>query len=51
MECDGVNGDCTCKEGFTGTKCHECKPSISGDKCDKCAPTFYDYPSCKGISN
>ena len=49
MECDGVNGNCICKEGFTGTKCNECKPKITGDKCDTCESTFFDYPSCKGM--
>ena len=49
MECDGVNGNCICKEGFTGTKCNECKPRITGDKCDTCESTFFNYPSCKGM--
>ena len=51
LECDDVNGDCMCKEGFTGSKCDECKPNITGDKCDICDETFYNYPSCQGLSN
>ena len=49
LECDDVNGDCTCKEGFTGSKCDECKPNFTGDKCDTCDETFFNYPSCQGL--
>ena len=37
MQCN-TNGDCTCKNGFTGSKCDECKPN------------YFDYPSCQGLS-
>ena len=35
MQCD-TNGDCTCKNGFTGSKCDECKYGFGGDKCLPC---------------
>ena len=46
MECDS-SGNCSCREGFAGTKCDECLPNVIGDKCDKCQPSFFDYPSCE----
>ena len=39
-----------CNQGFTGSKCDECKPNITGDKCDTCDETFFNYPSCQGLS-
>ena len=36
--------------GFTGSKCDECKPNITGEKCNTCEATFYNYPSCQGLS-
>ena len=50
LQCND-NGDCTCKQEFTGTKCNECKPNFTGIKCQSCKAGFYDYPSCKGLSN
>ena len=49
LECDS-NGDCTCKGGFTGSKCDECKPNVIGDTCDECRPNYYNYPLCQGMS-
>ena len=49
MKCDGVNGDCTCKEEFTGTKCDICKPNITGDKCDQCTDEHYNFPTCSSM--
>ena len=46
LECDS-NGECSCREGYTGIKCHECLPNVVGDYCDKCQQKFFDYPSCK----
>ena len=52
LECGKLNGDCSCKEGFTGLKCDECKPNVIGDKCDACQESFFNYPSCQlGLSN
>ena len=48
LECGNSNGVCTCKDGFTGIKCHECSlPKVAGDKCDTCQPSFFDFPSCQ----
>ena len=47
MSCDD-KGDCTCKSGFTGSKCNECIPGLDGDNCDKCAVGSYSYPDCQG---
>ena len=49
LECGNINGNCSCKEGFTGLKCDECKPNIIGDKCESCKETFFNYPSCQGL--
>ena len=35
MQCN-TNGDCTCKNGFTGSKCDECEYGFGGDKCLPC---------------
>ena len=51
LECGKINGNCSCKEGFTGLKCNECIPNVIGDKCDTCQGTFFNYPSCQGLSN
>ena len=51
LECEKIYGDCSCKEGFAGLKCDECKPNVVGDKCDTCQGTFFNYPSCQGLSN
>ena len=51
MECGIINGDCSCKEGFTGLKCNECIPNVIGDKCDSCQGTFFNYPSCQGLND
>ena len=51
LECGKNNGVCSCKEGFTGLKCNECIPNVIGDKCDTCQGTFFNYPSCQGLSN
>ena len=50
LECGKINGNCSCKEGFTGLKCDECLPHVIGDKCDACQPSFFNYPSCQGLS-
>ena len=50
MSCDD-KGDCTCKSGFTGSKCDECIPGLGGDNCDKCAVGSYSYPDCQGSGN
>ena len=50
LKCD-ADGNCTCKDGFTGSKCDKCKPNIIGDTCDACQPNFYNYPSCQGMYN
>ena len=47
FQCD-ANGDCSCKEGYAGSKCNECLPNVIGDKCDTCKPNFFNYPSCQG---
>ena len=47
LECD-ANGDCTCKQGFIGSKCDECQADIIGEKCDACKPNFFNYPFCQG---
>ena len=59
LECD-ANGNCACKDGFsgkkcnackggfTGSKCDECKPNVIGDKCDACEPHYFNYPTCQG---
>ena len=49
MQCN-TNGDCTCKNGFTGSKCDECKLNVIGAKCDACQQNYFDYPSCQGLS-
>ena len=49
LECN-AKGICTCKVGFTGSKCDECKPNIIGDTCKKCRPNYFNYPLCQGIS-
>ena len=36
LECGIINGNCSCKDGFTGLKCDECIPNVIGDKCDSC---------------
>ena len=50
LECGKINGNCSCKEGFRGLKCDECIPHVIGDKCDACQPSFFNYPSCQGLS-
>ena len=51
LDCDENYGNCSCKEGFTGIKCHECIQNVVGDKCDTCQPGFWGYPSCReGLS-
>ena len=51
LDCDEDYGNCSCKEGFGGIKCHECMPNVIGDKCDTCQPGFWGYPSCQeGLS-
>ena len=51
LDCDEDYGNCSCKEGFGGIKCHECMPNVIGDKCDTCQPGFLGYPSCQeGLS-
>ena len=47
MECGNINGDCSCKEGFTGLKCDECLPNVIGDNCDTCQETFFNFPLCQ----
>ena len=47
LKCDS-NGDCTCKDGFTGKACDACKEGFTGNKCDECKPNYFDYPSCQG---
>ena len=50
LECDS-KGDCSCREGYAGVKCHECLPNVVGDWCDKCQTGFFGYPSCReGLS-
>ena len=49
LECGKINGNCSCKEGFTGLKCDECIPNVIGDKCDTCEETFFNYPACQGL--
>ena len=46
LEC-GSKGVCSCREGYTGIKCHECLPNVLGDYCDKCQPKYFNYPSCQ----
>ena len=41
-------GDCTCKSGFTGSKCDECMDGLGGDNCNECALGSFSYPDCKG---
>ena len=51
LDCDEDYGNCSCKEGFAGIKCHECMPNVVGNKCDTCEPSFFDFPSCQeGLS-
>ena len=50
MNCD-ANGDCICKEGYTGKKCDACMPNVIGDKCDTCLEHFFNYPTCEGLFN
>ena len=51
LDCDEDYGNCSCREGFAGIKCHECRPNVVGDKCDTCQPGFVDYPFCReGLS-
>ena len=50
LECGKVNGECSCKETFTGIKCDQCIPNVIGDKCDACEPSFFNYPLCEGLS-
>ena len=47
LQCD-ENGQCKCKQGFTGLQCNECLTGLEGDQCDKCASEFFGYPDCKG---
>ena len=35
MECDAVNGECTCLNS-----------KIEGHNCEKCGPERYGYPDC-----
>lgn len=35
-ECNPVDGVCTCREGFTGTKCDKCNVGHGGANCRKC---------------
>ena len=51
LECGKINGNCSCNKGFAGLKCDECIPNVIGDKCDTCQGTFYNYPTCQGLSN
>ena len=43
--CDLVTGQCLCKKGVTGKKCHHPqkipKKSVSGLQCDQCMPNHY----------
>ena len=48
LDCDD-NGQCLCKDGFTGTKCFDCKPYIIGQACDSCEPFYFNYPNCEGL--
>ena len=51
LDCDKNYGNCSCKEGFTGIKCHKCMLTVIGDKCDTCLPGFFGYPFClEGLS-
>ena len=50
LDCGKINGECSCKETFTGIKCDQCIPNVIGDKCDACEPSFFNYPLCEGLS-
>ena len=47
LDCDENYGNCSCKEGFTGIKCHKCMLNVIGDKCDTCQSGYFNYPSCQ----
>ena len=47
LQCDD-KGECTCKEGFTGSKCDECVANVLGQNCDSCQANFFNYPTCQG---
>lgn len=34
--CNPMGGECTCKHGFTGTKCDQCDIGHKGDMCRRC---------------
>lgn len=34
--CSSIGGNCSCKVGFSGSKCSECAPGYSGPNCQKC---------------
>ena len=37
LECERINGDCSCKE------------SVTGLKCDDCMPHHFNFPFCQGM--
>ena len=49
LDCGKINGECSCKETFTGIKCDQCIPNVIGDKCDACEPSHFNYPLCEGL--
>ena len=38
LDCERINGDCSCKERVTGIKC------------DECMPNYFNFPFCQGMS-
>lgn len=35
--CNPVGGDCTCKLGYSGSKCEKCAVGFNGSDCEKCS--------------